>query len=96
MKISKTLDGRLSVGFANGKELVIRNFIVAISLLFFSAFLFLVSLNIGTIDTGLIDFWKLIKGEEINRQSYFALWDVRLPRLALAFLIGWRDRKSVV
>ena len=89
MKISKTLDGRLSVGFANGKELVIRNFIVAISLLVFSAFLFLVSLNIGTIDTGLIDFWKLIKGEEINRQSYFALWDVRLPRLALAFLIGW-------
>ena len=40
MKISKTLDGRLSVLFLNGKELVIRNFVVAISLLFFSAFLF--------------------------------------------------------
>ena len=89
MKISKTLDGRLSVLFLNGKELVIRNFVVAIALLFFSAFLFFVSLNIGTIDTGLIDFWKLIKGDEINQQSYFALWDVRLPRLALAFLIGW-------
>ena len=89
MKISKTLDGRLSVLFLNEKELVIRNFVVAIALLFFSAFLFLVSLNIGTIDTGLIDFWKLIKGDDINQQSYFALWDVRLPRLALAFLIGW-------
>ncbi|WP_369805235.1 MULTISPECIES: FecCD family ABC transporter permease [Bartonella] len=89
MMMSRTLDGRLSIRFFNGKELILRNLVTGLFLIISIFILFLISLNLGTIDTGLHDFWRLMRGEEIEQQSYFALWDVRLPRLALAFLIGW-------
>lgn len=89
MKICDTLDKHRSIRFSNGNEIVIKDLLVGLLLVFFIIVLFLVSLNVGSINTGLKDLWKLLIGENIDQQSYFALQNVRLPRLFLALLIGW-------
>ena len=89
MKLVHSLDQHLSLRFHNGLEVHIRDIIVSALLLLLSLLLFLTSLHHGITNTGIADFWNLITGHSIAAQSQYVLLDIRLPRLLVAFLIGW-------
>ena len=89
MKLSRSLDQRLSLVFANGLHLRLHNILAFAGLAMVLMLVSGLSLSLGATELGFGDMLaSLFSGEGTDAQS-FAIWDVRLPRLLLGFMAGW-------
>ncbi|MDO5551715.1 MAG: iron ABC transporter permease [Lachnospiraceae bacterium] len=51
-------------------------------------FLFFCSINSGSIHLSIKEVWEILLGKSSNRTAYHIIWDIRLPRILAAALMG--------
>lgn len=89
MKLVISNRGTHAVRFRSGLEIKVVDCLFA-TVLVFSAFgLSWVSLEVGSTDAGSDELWRILLNQPIEPQRFFAIWNIRLPHLLVAFFAGW-------
>lgn len=89
MKRGYATDGRTILRSSSGLQIRLGNLGAAVCLLCSVVLLAGLSAGIGVTDTDLRDFILHLSGAHLDDSSAYALWSVRLPRIAMAFMAGW-------
>lgn len=86
---ARRLDGRRVLRFPSGLEIRLHNLLTLAIVLLLTCAVALLSISLGATRTSLTEVvWALAGGASSDDQA-FAIWDVRLPRVVLAFMVGW-------
>ncbi|MBZ9558529.1 MULTISPECIES: iron ABC transporter permease [unclassified Modicisalibacter] len=88
MKYERAIDGRPVLRFTGGLEIGVGNLATMAVLTVAVVVMTTLSLSIGFEDTQVTDLAAAWHGE-LNDDLYFALMNVRLPRIVLGFMAGW-------
>lgn len=89
MRIDRRLDGRKVWQLRSGLELPLANLAAAGVLLLATAAMAVWSLGSGATGLRIGDLFSALIGGGLSPDGSFALWQVRLPHIILAFMAGW-------
>lgn len=89
MKRTCATDGRPVLRFASGLEIRIGNLLAAGGLVAILLLVAIISAGSGTANTGAGDLLRRLAGASLSPEESYALMNVRLPRIVLAFMAGW-------
>lgn len=87
MKRQRALDGKAIIVLPGGLRLIRHNASAALILMLLCAIVAVFSLTAGTTAISFSDLSG--QWQDLDRDQLYALWDVRLPRLAVGFMAGW-------
>ncbi|SCM78470.1 Iron ABC transporter permease [uncultured Pleomorphomonas sp.] len=89
MRKDRSTDGRPILRFASGLAIRLGNLRAAAGLVALVAAIAVLSAGFGTTRAGMLDLLREIIGADLTDAQSYALWTVRLPRIALGFMTGW-------
>ncbi|MTH98340.1 FecCD family ABC transporter permease [Roseibium sp. RKSG952] len=89
MRRGTATDQKRVLRLANGLQIRTGNLRAGLVLAGAVVVLAALSLGLGQTDTGLFDFLSNVIGSRLPATDSYALWDVRLPRIVLGFMVGW-------
>lgn len=89
MKLDFATDGRRIVRFSGGMQMRLENLLTGMGLVVVALLMIALSSGVGTAQAGAGDVLKSLLGVSITDEQAYALWTVRLPRIAIGFLAGW-------
>ncbi|MCC9621034.1 iron ABC transporter permease [Thalassospira sp. MA62] len=89
IRLTRGLHGSPVLRFTSGLEIRLHNICSAFALLLVTAFIGVAAALVGSTDIAISDLWSMLFGQGISAESGFAIMDVRLPRILLAFMAGW-------
>lgn len=89
MRRDTSLDGRRVVRLSNGLQIALGDLMAGTALVIAVLSLAVLSAAIGATDIPFTEIFRGVFGGPIDATHSYALWDVRLPRIFLAFLVGW-------
>lgn len=89
MKRGTALDGRKVLRLGSGMQIAMGDLTAGAVLLIAVLCLAVLSAAIGATEISIADIFRGLIGDRIGAAQSYALWDVRLPRILMAFMVGW-------
>ncbi|MBN9672259.1 FecCD family ABC transporter permease [Roseibium aggregatum] len=89
MRLERSLDGKRVVRFKSGLQIKLGNLYGAGLLLAAALVITAISVSVGTTQAGLADVLRSMFASALPEDASFAVWQVRLPRMAVGFMAGW-------
>ena len=85
----RSLDGRKVLRFENGTEIRTQNLSTALLLTLCICLLAAVSVHLGQTRISIQELLEALSGSVLDEEQDYALWTIRIPRLLMAFMVGW-------